>query len=101
MTKLRLLNEFFDKEMTDALTSSEIRLYFLLLANNGEKGKSEINFSIIRSALGRKFTIKMLMSACNTLRESGLIEVIEPFPETREGGDFTLTYKILYRENIL
>lgn len=95
MNKLRLLNELWDKAVMDTLTPSEIRLYLLLLANNGEREESEINFSVIKSALGEKFTIKMLTSVCDRLAVCGLLKISSLPPERPKNDDFTLTYKIL------
>ena len=94
MNRLRILKEFENLARRESLDTDEIRLFLLLLANCRAPKHGEIEYSTVKSALGKQFSFAKLQRVCRRLSMHGLIEVIL-FPlDGLNGKDIVIAYRI-------
>ncbi len=95
MAKLDLLKELGRLATENSLDADQIRLYLLLLANCRESRTGQIEYTTIRSAIGREFTPEKLKKACQQLSIGKMIAVTSLIPDSTDNEDFLLSYTVL------
>ncbi len=95
MDKLDLFKELDRLALSNGLGAEDIRLYLLLLANCRGLRKGQIEYAIIKTALGREFSLDRLKKSCQRLFVNNLVEVTSGFPDKIYKNDFTLSYLLL------
>ncbi len=94
MDKFDLFKELDRLALRNDLGADDIRLYLILLANCRGSRKGQIEYAVIKTAIGEEFSLDKLKKSCQRLFVKNLVEVTSGVPD-KIFKNFTLSYLLL------
>jgi hypothetical protein len=94
VNKLRLLKKLNDEGIFERLTSEELRLYLIMIAESGNNGEGELCLERLSGTLGRKVSPARLARVCAALEQKGLLTLTTPCCHGT-GDSLRVSYRIL------